>query len=70
MPDISFAIVVVGVVMRRGVFNKPTAHVGIAAGVLGILTLSGFFVTVILNPILAIVWLLFGGYRLHRLDLR
>jgi len=68
--DLSFAILVVGVVMLRGVFNKPTAYVGIATGVMGILTLSGLFVTVILNAILAIAWLFFVGYRLYRLDRR
>ena len=68
--DLSFAILVVGVVMLRGVFNKPTAYAGIATGLMGILTLSGLLVTVILNAILAIVWLFFVGYRLYRLDRR
>jgi hypothetical protein len=66
--DLSFGILVIGVAMLKGVFNKPTAYVGIATGVVGILTLSGLFVTVILNAILAIVWLFFIGYRLYRLS--
>jgi hypothetical protein len=65
--DLSFGILVIGVAMLRGVFNRPTAYLGIATGIVGILTLSGLFVTVILNAILAIVWLFFVGYRLYRL---
>jgi hypothetical protein len=33
-------------------------------------TPAGLFVTVILNAVLAIVWLFFVGYRLYRLDWR
>ena len=66
---LSFAILVSGAVMLKGVFNKATAYLGLATGILGIGSLAGFGATVIANAILAIAWIFFVGYRLYRLGL-
>lgn len=71
---ISFGILLVALVMLKGVFNKLTAYVGLATGILGVgATVGSFFVpalgaVVILTSILTIVWLLFVGHRLYRLN--
>jgi hypothetical protein len=65
--DLSFAILLIGLVMLKGVFGKPTAYLVLATGVFGIASISGFGVTVIVNAVLATVWILFVGYRLYRL---
>lgn len=71
---ISFGILLVAWVMRRSVFNRLTAYVGLATGILGIGgTLGGYLIpalgaAVILTSILTIIWLLLAGSRLYRLD--
>jgi len=65
--DLSFAIFVMGLVMLKGVFSKTTAYLGLATGVFGFLSITGFLVTVVINATLATVWLFFVGYRLYRL---
>lgn len=64
---LSFGFLVIGLVMLKGVFNKLTAYLGIATGVLGIAAVAGVSVAVILNAVFATVWLFFVGYRLYRL---
>lgn len=64
---LSFAILVIGFVMLRGVFNKITAYLGLAVGILGIVSLAGFTVTIIMNALFATAWILLVGYRLYRL---
>ena len=64
---LSFGILVIGFVMLRGVFNKITAYLGLATGVLGIVSVAGFTVTIIMNALFATAWILFVGYRLCRL---
>jgi hypothetical protein len=70
---ISFGILVIGVAMLKGVFSRVTAYLGLATGILGIVSVLGPFVLsalgtlIILTSISTIIWLLFVGYRLFRL---
>jgi hypothetical protein len=64
---LSFAILMIGVVMLKGVFSKTTAYLGVATGILGIVSFGGFGVTIIMNAVFATVWLMFVGFRLYRL---
>ena len=67
--DLSLGILMIGFVMLKGkgVFSKTTAYLGLATGIFGIVSAAGFFVTIIMNAVLATVWVLFVGYRLLRL---
>ncbi len=67
--DLSVAILIIGCVMLKGkgIFNKTTAYLGLAAGIFGIVSIAGFFVIIIINALLVTLWLLFAGYRLFRL---
>jgi hypothetical protein len=64
---LSFGILVTGLVMLRGVFNRITAYLGLATGILGVLSIGGFSLTIIMNALFATAWILFVGYRLYRL---
>jgi hypothetical protein len=64
---LSFGFLVIGFVMMKGVFNKFTAYVGIATGILGIVAVAGVSIAVILNAVSATLWLFLVGYRLYRL---
>jgi hypothetical protein len=66
---LSSAILVIGLVMRKGLFGRGTAWLGVVTGVLGILSLAGLAVTIILNALCATVWLFLVGVRLYRLGL-
>jgi hypothetical protein len=70
--DLSLGILIIGFVMlkAKGIFSKHTAYLGLATGVLGIVSGTGFFVTIIMNALLATVWVLFVGYRFYRLSQR
>jgi hypothetical protein len=63
----------VGLVMRKGIFNKATAYLGVVAGVLGIISVLGpLFVsaldpTIILTSLLTTVWFLLVGLRLYKI---
>jgi len=61
---LSLAILLIGRVMLKGVFNSPTAYLGLATGVSGMASMAGWGMTVIVNAPLATVWLLFVRYRL------
>jgi len=67
--DFSLGILVIGFVMLKGkgIFSKTTAYLGLAAGIFGIVSISGVFVTIIINAVLTTVWVWFVGYRLLRL---
>jgi len=65
---LSFGILMTGLVMLKGVFSKTTAYLALATGILGIASVTGLTVTIIVNAIVATVWVLFVGYRLYRLD--
>jgi len=67
---LSFGILVIALVMLRGVFNKITACLGLATGILGIVSLTGFSLTIIMNALFATAWILVVGYRLYRLGQR
>jgi hypothetical protein len=64
---LSFAFLVIGVVMLKGVFSKLTAYVGIVTGVFGIAAVAGVGIAIILNAVAATIWLFLVGYRLSRL---
>lgn len=64
---LSFGILITGLVMLKGIFNKITAYLGVITGMLGIAAVAGVSVAVILNAVCATVWLFFVGYRLYRL---
>jgi hypothetical protein len=63
----SFGILVTGIVMLRGVFDKITAWLAVAVGVFGIASLTGLGLAIYGNALLFTVWLFFVGYRLYRL---
>jgi hypothetical protein len=64
---LSFGFLVIGLVMLKGVFNKPTAYIGIVTGLLGLAAVAGLGVAVILNALFATLWLFMVGHRLYRL---
>ena len=64
---LSSGILVTGLVMRKGRFGGITAWLAIVTGVLGIVSLAGLTVTIILNAVCATVWVFFVGARLWRL---
>ncbi len=64
---LSLGFLIIGTVMLKGVFSKPTAYIGMLTGVLGIAAVAGVGMAVILNAILATIWLFLVGYRLYRL---
>ena len=64
---LSSGILMIGFVMLKGVFSRTTAYLGVLTGILGIVSIAGLSVTIIMNAVLATVWLLFVGYRLYRL---
>ena len=63
----------IGLVMRKGIFNKVTAYLGVVTGVLGIVSVVGpLFVsaldaTIILTSLLTTIWFLLVGLRLYKL---
>jgi hypothetical protein len=72
---LAVGILLTGLVMRQGLFNKSTAYLGVITGVLGVVAVaSSFFassvstVAIILTSVLTTVWVLLVGYRLYRLD--
>jgi hypothetical protein len=64
---LSFGILVTGYVMLRGVFNRITAYLGLATGILGIVALTGLALAIIMNALFATAWILVVGYRLCQL---
>jgi hypothetical protein len=65
--NLSFGILLVGWVMSRGVFRRMTACLAVTTGVLGLASLSGSSIVIILNAVLATLWLLSTGVRLLQL---
>jgi hypothetical protein len=64
---LSFAFLVIGIVMLKSVFSKFTAYVGILTGILGLLAVAGLRIAIILNAVAATIWLFPVGYKLFRL---
>jgi len=55
---LSLATLLISIAMLNGAFGKSTAYVGIAAGILGLISIGGWAATVLLNTVLAAIWLL------------
>jgi hypothetical protein len=64
---LSVGILMIGLVMLRGAFGRIPAYLGVGTGVLGIVALTGWSVSIILNAVLATMWILVSGFRLQRL---
>src|SRR5919201_2050529 len=64
---LSFAILLIGVVMLRGVFSKAASHLAIGICGLGLASIAGWSVTILANALAATLWVLLVGYRLVRL---
>jgi hypothetical protein len=64
---LSFAILIIGIVMWKGIFNRATAFLGLITGILGIASLTGVTALIIMNALFATLWVLFVGFRLYRL---
>jgi hypothetical protein len=64
---LSFGIFVTGFVMLRGIFNKITAYLGLATGILGFAAPMRLTVAIIGNALCATAWLFLVGYRLCQL---
>jgi hypothetical protein len=64
---LSFAFLVIGIVMLKGMFSKLTAYVGIVTGVFGIAAMASVGIAIMLNAVAATIWLLLVAYRLYRL---
>jgi hypothetical protein len=67
---LSFAILVIGVVMLRASFSRVTGYVGMAVGVTGLISITAWNLAVIVNALLTTLWALFVGYRLLRIASR
>jgi hypothetical protein len=69
---LSLGILIIGGVMLKanGIFGKTTAYLGLAAGLLGIVSAAGFFITMILNAVFVMLWVLSLAARLCRLGWR
>jgi hypothetical protein len=63
---LSVAILTIGIVMLNAGFGRIAPYLGIATGILGVASLSGSGVTIILNAVFATGWLFFVGVRLLR----
>lgn len=73
---LSVGILIIGAVMLKGVFDRVTAWLGVATGIMGIAAVVGSFfgsllgdAAIILASLLTTFWALFTGYRLYRLAL-
>lgn len=68
----SLGILLIGLVMLRGIFNKTTAYWALAVGLTGIVFMGSYAVGAlavvrIINALLATIWYLLVGFRLYRL---
>jgi hypothetical protein len=70
---LAVGILMTGLVMLKGIFNKSTAYMGLLTGILGIVSVVGSFfgnalsALIIVTSLLTTVWVLFVGYQLCRL---
>lgn len=64
---LSFGILMTDFVMLRGSFDKITASLGLATGILGIASLTSSSLAIIGNALFATAWLFALGYRLYQL---
>jgi hypothetical protein len=68
----SLGVLLTGLVMLRGIFNRTTAYLALAVGITGIVFMGSYvtdalYVVRIVNALLATVWYLLAGIRLYRL---
>ena len=69
----SIGVLLTGIVMLKGVFNKTTAYLALAVGISGIVAAAGPYIISalgvmrVINAILAMIWFVFVGFRLIRL---
>jgi hypothetical protein len=64
---LSTAVLLIGILMLKSQFGRIAAYLGLTAGVLGIVSLSGWYPAVIGNALFATAWLFIVGFRLIRL---
>ena len=65
---LSLGILLMGAVMLTGgLFNRATAYLALATGILGIVSLTGYSLAIIANAVFATAWLLFAAYGFYRL---
>lgn len=70
---LTVGILLTGLVMLKGIFNKATAYLALATGIFGIVAVAGSFftnaldTTIIFASLLTTIWALFAGFRLYRL---
>jgi hypothetical protein len=70
---LAVGILMTGLVMLNGIFRKSIAYLGLATGILGVVSVVGPFlvsalrVTIILTSVLTTVWVLLVGHALYRL---
>jgi hypothetical protein len=68
---LAVGILLIGVVMLRGVFGQSVAYLGLATGILGIVSVAGPFlvsalrVTIIIASVLTTVWVFLVGRKLY-----
>lgn len=75
MVVLSLGILLAGLVMLRGIFNKPAAYLALAVGVTAFAFMGSYLVGAltppyVINALLATVWYALAGFRLYRLDQR
>lgn len=71
---LSVGILLIGLVMLRANFSRTAAYLGVATGILGIVSVAGPLLVgglsaiVIVASALTTAWVVFVGYRLYRLS--
>jgi hypothetical protein len=68
----SLGILLIGLIMIKGIFNKTTAYLALAVGITGIVFMGSYITDAlyamrIVNALLATVWYLFVGFKLYKL---
>jgi hypothetical protein len=62
---LSSAILLVSLIMLKGDFGKAAAYAGIAGGIFGIVSITGWNLPVLLNALLVAIWIFLVSYRLY-----
>jgi Domain of unknown function (DUF4386) len=65
--DLSFGILLISMVMLKSIFPKGIAWVGIVAAIFGLVAIVGWNVAVMMNALLATIWILLVGFRLFQI---